>query len=118
MSTTTLYRPVGQKEFDLIATSGYRNFPPRLPDQPIFYPVLTREYATQIARDWNTRDERSGYVGYVLEFDVDTNYLSQFVIRQAGAKEHLEYWIPAEELNEFNRHIRGTIRLLERFSLP
>lgn len=65
-----LFRPVGQKELDLISDSGFTRFPPRLPEQPIFYPVLNREYAEQIARDWNTRDERSGFVGYVLEFEV------------------------------------------------
>jgi hypothetical protein len=58
MSTITLYRPVGQKELELIAASDYKAFPPRLPDQPIFYPVIALEYAEQIARDWNTRDER------------------------------------------------------------
>ncbi len=42
---TVLYRPVGPKELDLIAASGYREFPPRLPEQPIFSPVLVREYA-------------------------------------------------------------------------
>jgi hypothetical protein len=115
MSTSKLYRPVGQKELDLIAESGYTAFPPRLPDQPIFYPVLTLEYAVQIARDWNTRDERSGYVGYVLEFDVDSEYLARFEIKKVGATAHLEYWIPAEELTEFNRHIRGPVRVLQRF---
>ena len=53
--TTTLYRPVGQAELDLIAESGHLRFPPRLPEQPIFYPVLTEEYATAIARDWNAK---------------------------------------------------------------
>jgi hypothetical protein len=38
--TIIMYRPVGPKELELIAASGYREFPPRLPDQPIFYPVL------------------------------------------------------------------------------
>ncbi|HEY7403492.1 MAG TPA: hypothetical protein VIB39_08225 [Candidatus Angelobacter sp.] len=116
MPTVTLYRPVGQAELDLIAASGYKAFPPRLPEQPIFYPVLSRAYAEQIARDWNTRDERSSYVGYVTEFDVDTDYLGRFEIRQAGSREHLEYWIPAEELGTFNRHIRGAIRIINRFS--
>jgi hypothetical protein len=116
MSTSKLYRPGGQKELDLIAASGYTAFPPRLPDQPIFYPVLTHEYAVQIARDWNTKDERSGYVGYVLEFDVDSSYLAKFEIKRAGYAAHLEYWIPAGELKEFNRHIQGTIRVLQRFS--
>jgi hypothetical protein len=67
-NTVTLFRPVGQKEMDHIKDTGYREFPPRLPSQPIFYPVSNREYAAQIAREWNTRDPRSGYVGYVTNF--------------------------------------------------
>src|SRR6266545_4345683 len=35
---------------------------PRLPEQPIFYPVLNEQYATQIARDWNVKDSGAGYV--------------------------------------------------------
>src|SRR5215472_7925710 len=109
MDTVILYRPVGQKELDLIAASGYREFPPRLPGQPIFYPVLNREYAEQIAREWNTKDEASSFAGYVLEFCVDGDYLQRFEIHKVGGREHLEYWIPAGELEEFNRHIRGDI---------
>jgi len=115
MSTKTLYRPVGQKELDLIAAADYRASPPRLPDQPIFYPVLNRAYAEQIARDWNTKDERAGFVGYVLEFDVDAGYLSKFEVKKVGATQHLELWVLAEELPEFNNHIRGTIRVIDRF---
>jgi hypothetical protein len=55
----TLYRPVGQAELDVVRSSGWRRFPPRLPEQPIFYPVLTEEYAVSIARDWNTEDRAS-----------------------------------------------------------
>ena len=113
--TTRLYRPGGQGELDLIAANGFRAFPPRLPEQPIFYPVLTKEYAEQIARDWNTKDERSGFVGYVLEFEVETEYLQRFEIRKAGSSQHLEYWIPAEDLQEFNRHIYGEIRIIAKF---
>jgi len=112
---TKLFRPVGQKELDLIAASGFRRFPPRLPEQPIFYPVLNREYAEQIARDWNTKDEGSGFVGYVLEFDVESRYLSRFETKKVGGKQHLEYWIPADELEEFNDHIRGLIRVVAKF---
>lgn len=114
-TTTKLYRPVGQGELELIAASKFKSFPPRLPEQPIFYPVLTKEYAEQIARDWNTKDERSGFVGYVLEFDVESKYLEHFEIRKAGSSQHLEYWIPAEELEEFNRHIDGEIRVIAKF---
>ena len=115
MPTTRLFRPVGQGELELIATSNFKSFPPRLPDQPIFYPVLTKEYAEQIARDWNTRDERSGFVGYVLEFEVETEYLKHFEIKKAGSSQHLEYWIPAEELEEFNKHICGEIRIIRKY---
>jgi hypothetical protein len=115
MPLVTLYRPVGQAELNLIAAAAFRSFPPRLPEQPIFYPVLSLEYAEQIARDWNTKDERSGYAGYVTEFAVDSDYLNQFEVKKVGGKEHLEYWIPAEELEEFNRHIHGEIQVIRKF---
>jgi len=116
MSLVTLYRPVGAGEMALIEASGMRAFPPRLPEQPIFYPVLTLEYARKIARDWNTKDERSGFVGYVLRFDVDAEYLSRYEVQRAGGSEHLEYWIPAEELAEFNRKIVGVIEVVEGYT--
>jgi len=109
---TTLYRPTGQKELELIRNSGWRSFPPRLPEQPIFYPVLEESYATQIARDWNTRD---GGIGYVLRFQVETEYLDRFPVQVAGARVHREYWIPAEDLDEFNRHIVGLITVVNQF---
>jgi hypothetical protein len=112
LTPVMLYRPVGQAELDLIRDLGMRAFPPRLPEQPIFYPVTNQRYAEQIARDWNTRDERSDYTGYVLSFAVDAEYLSQFPTRTVGKKEHTEYWIPAERLQEFNQHIIGKIQIL------
>jgi hypothetical protein len=48
-----LWRPVGPAELELIRNAAMRAFPPRLPEQPIFYPVLSEEYAIKIARDWN-----------------------------------------------------------------
>ncbi len=110
-----LYRPVGVKELGLIAASGYRAFPPRLPGQPIFYPVLTREYAVSIARDWNTVDAVSGYAGFVTEFEVEDGYAARYPVRQVGAAAHRELWVPAGELEEFNRHIVGKIRVVESF---
>jgi hypothetical protein len=114
--TTTLYRPVGRQELDLIRASDMRAFPPRMPEQPIFYPVLTLEYARQIARDWNTRDERSGFVGYVLKFEVDSDYLACYEAKCVGDRDHLEYWIPAADLEVFNRHIAGDIQVLESYT--
>lgn len=114
--TTVLFRPVGQKEFDLIQESGFSKFPSRLEIQPYFYPVLNREYAIQIARDWNTKDEASGYTGYVTSFRVRSSYLTRYVIRTVGNRAvHQEYWIPAEELDEFNRNIVGKIEIIDRF---
>jgi len=112
--TTLLYRPVGANELALIVASGYSAFPPRLPRQPIFYPLLNEEYATQIARDWNTKKFRSA-VGYVTRFAVKTSYLSQFTIQKVGSALHLEYWIPAEELPAFNQNIVGKIEVVAKF---
>ena len=116
MDTYTLFRPVGQKELDLIRESGCRAFPSRLDHQPIFYPVLDYEYAVQIARDWNTKDAASGYAGYVTTFDVEAAYLEEYPVQTVGGCEHREYWIPAEALSEFNRHIVGPIRVIDRFT--
>ena len=113
MDTVTLYRPVGSAELALIGESGWSAFPPRLPDQPIFYPVLEEKYAIQIARDWNTRD---GGTGYVLRFQVQAEYIAQFPVQIAGSRIHREYWIPAEELAEFNRRIVGQIEIIREYS--
>jgi len=113
-TTTILYRPVGPKELRLIAESGYKEFPPRLPEQPIFYPVVNEEYAMQIARDWNAKDPQTG-AGYVTRFRVRGSYLKQFEIHQVGSKTHQEYWIPADRLDEFNRQIVGPIEVIEEF---
>jgi hypothetical protein len=110
--TTTLYRPVGPKELKLIEESGWKAFPPRLPDHPIFYPVMNEDYAIQIARDWNVPASGSGYV---TRFEVETEYLSRFEEQVVGGAVHRELWVPAEELEEFNRHIVGLIEISQRF---
>jgi hypothetical protein len=115
MTLTTLYRPVGQTELDLIAASNYQFFPPRLDWQPFFYPVLNQAYAEQIAKEWNTEDEFSGYVGYVTAFDLPTAYLEQFPVQNVGGEIHNELWIPAEELANFNQRIVGSIRVVNQF---
>ena len=108
----TLWRPVGPAELKLIEASDMREFPPRLPEQPIFYPVTTRDYAIKIARDWNV--SASG-AGYVTEFDVLAEFLRRYPIELAGGRAHQEYWIPAEELPEFNAAIVGQIRVTDSF---
>jgi len=106
---TTLFRPVGLTELSLIWDSGMREFPPRLPHQPIFYPVTNVEYATQIARDWNTKD--GSLAGYVTEFEVDDSYIAAFEPHIVGSSLHREYWIPAEQLTDFNTALQGRIRV-------
>jgi hypothetical protein len=108
----TLFRPVGPEELRLIEQSGFRAFPPRLPEQPIFYPVLSEEYAAKIARDWNV--PASG-AGYVTRFRVRRTFLCRYQIQNAGGERFQEYWIPAEDLAEFNRNIVGTIEVMQKF---
>jgi hypothetical protein len=112
METITLWRPVGPEELDLIRDTGMRAFPPRLPEQPIFYPVTTRDYAIKIARDWNV--PASG-CGFVTEFDVRRDYLDQHAVQDAGGQAHREYWIPAEDMDVFNAAIVGEIRIVDSF---
>lgn len=112
--TTVLFRPVGQKELELIRESKFTAFPPRLPEQPIFYPVLNEEYAAQIARDWNAK-YNADKVGYVTRFHVRTEYLRRYEVQTVGGLIHQEYWIPAEDLSEFNRNIVGNIEVIAEF---
>jgi len=115
MKLVTLYRPVGQKELDLIEASGYTKFPPRLEWQPIFYPVMNQAYAEQIALLWNTKDEFSGYAGYVTAFDLPEAYINKFQVQNVGGEIHNELWVPSEELEEFNNNIAGEIRVVRAF---
>jgi putative RNA 2'-phosphotransferase len=114
---TTLFRPTGINELKLIYESGMKAWPPRLPEQPIFYPVMNREYAQQIARDWNAKSEPN-QIGFVLRFDVETSYVAKFPVQKVGGKQHLELWVPAEELEEFNRHIVGPLVIVDVFRGP
>ncbi len=110
--TIILYRPVGSAELDLLRQSGFRAFPPRLPEQPVFYPVLTKAYAVKIARDWNV--PASG-AGYVTQFAVLRSFLDAYDVQNAGGREHQEYWIPAEHLPAFNAAIVGDIEVIASF---
>ncbi|HLY73522.1 MAG TPA: hypothetical protein VKU80_05340 [Planctomycetota bacterium] len=113
MSAKTLFRPVGIRELELILAADSRAFPPRLPEQPIFYPVLNQSYAAQIARDWNASGEHRA--GFVTRFEVEQSYVSRFQEQTVGARRHRELWVPAEELAEFNRHITDRIRVVAAF---
>lgn len=110
-----LYRPVGSAELELIRQSGYKQFPPRLPEQPIFYPVLNEKYAAEIAERWNV-SSTSDRKGYVTRFEVDDEYISKFEVQTVGRSYHQELWIPAEELDEFNSHILGIIDVITTYT--
>jgi hypothetical protein len=113
MLLVELFRPVGLEELRLIYEAETRAFPPRLPDQPIFYLVTNEGYAVQIARDWNTKSGTKA--GFVTRFSVADHCASKFERRVVGSKEHEELWVPAEELAEFNAHIEGRIEVTRAF---
>ncbi|EHN72335.1 hypothetical protein SMCF_8238 [Streptomyces coelicoflavus ZG0656] len=113
--TTTLWRPTSPEEPALVEASGWTAWPPRLPEQPIFYPVLNEDYAVRIARGWNV--PASG-AGYVTRFEVDAGFLERYPVRRAGGETILELRVPAEELTEFNRHIVGRIEVVREFHAP
>jgi hypothetical protein len=108
----TLWRPTGPAELALVEASGWREWPLRLPEQPIFYPVLNEEYATMIARDWNVKQSGSGYV---TRFRVRRSFLDRYEIHQVGGRTILEYWIPAGDLAELNANIVGSIELVAEY---
>jgi hypothetical protein len=107
-----LWRPTGPEEMQLVRDTGSTRWPPRLPEQPIFYPVLNEDYAVRFARDWNVK--ASG-VGSVTRFFVRKTYLDQYDVRQVGGETILEYWIPAEQLDELNENIVGLIEEVAKF---
>lgn len=109
-----LYRPVGTRELELIITAEYSAYPPRLPEQPIFYPVLNEKYASEIASQWNVK-YNDDHRGYVTKFEIDDGYVKQFEIHTVGDSYHQELWIPAEELEIFNRHIIGKIQIIKEY---
>jgi hypothetical protein len=109
-----LWRPVGPRELELIVQADMRGFPARLPDQPIFYPVLSETYAVKIARDWNA--PRGG--GFVTRFAVRRDFINQYDPQEAGGRDHQEYWIPAEHLSDFNSAIIGQIEVIAEFPPP
>lgn len=115
MKTVTLYRPIGLQEFLLIAGTGFKDFPPRLSWQPIFYPVLNQQYAEQIAFQWNTKDKGSGYCGIVTRFIISEALFRQYDVHNVGGEIHNELWVPAEELEAFNQDIQGKIEVVRTF---
>lgn len=110
--TITLYRPTGPAELELVKATGFKRWPPRLPEQPIFYPVTNERYAREIAQRWNV--DADG-VGFVTKFEVDVAFMANYRVETVGAKHHQEWWIPAEELESLNDHIVGQIEVIATF---
>lgn len=108
MKTVTCYRPTGQKELDLVAQANYKKWPPRLPEQSIFYPVTNEGYAIELTQ-WNVSDFG---VGYVTKFEVNQDFMDKFPIKTVGGKHHTEWWIPAEDLEALNNNIIGKIEVI------
>ena len=104
-----MYRPVRPRELALLGESGFRRWPPRLPGQPIFYPVTNERYATEIASGWNVQDDG---VGYVTRFAVRRAFMDRYPIQQVGTSHHTEWWVPAEELEQLNDNIVGLIEVI------
>lgn len=109
-----LFRPTGRREMELVAETGWRAWPPRLPDQPIFYPVLTFDYAEKTARDWNSKGAPPENEGFVLRFRIAED-LAQYPVQEAGGAAHRELWVPAEELDAFNDGIVGLIECVAAY---
>lgn len=112
-ATRTLWRPVGPAELALIAATDHTRFPPRLVDQPIFYPVCNERYACEIAERWNAKTDGGGFV---TRFEVRADLLDRYQPQIVGSAYHEEYWIPAEELEAFNDAIVGKIETVRTFA--
>jgi hypothetical protein len=108
----TLYRPTGPNELALVRASGFRAWPPRLPEQPIFYPVTNEAYAIQIARDWNVKASGSGFV---TRFRVKRSFMERYTVEKVGGAQHTEWWIPVADLEEMNANIVGVIEVIHEF---
>ena len=112
METVTLYRPTGPKELELVKQSGFKRWPPRLPEQPIFYPVTNEAYASKIALEWNVPESGQGFV---TKFEVAKDFMDRYEIQIVGGSEHAEWWIQAEDLEQLNDNIVGQIEVIATF---
>lgn len=110
-----LYRPTGKAELALVEQSDWTAWPPRLVDQPIFYPVLTFDYAENIARDWNSTRAAPDNFGFVTRFEISAEMAARYPVQVAGGSSHEELWVPAEALDEFNRGIVGKIEIVATY---
>ena len=94
----------------MVIQSGYSKWPPRLPEQPIFYPVTNEPYAREI-NQWNLSQYGNGSI---TKFEVKKSFVDRYDIKQVGGRHHTEWWIPAEELEELNNNIIGLIEVISK----
>ena len=110
-----LFRPTGEAEIKLVAQSGWTAWPPRLPEQPIFYPVTNQPYAEQIARDWNSTQAAPNNLGFVTRFEISDDVAARYPVQRAGGNQHTELWVPAEDMDLINNALVGAIELIGAF---
>ena len=110
--TILLFRSTGPAELEQLKENDFTRWPPRLPDQPIFYPVLHESYAEEVARNWNVPEDR---MAYVTRFLVKKSFIDQYELHMVGGELHIEYWIPAEDLEALNDNIVGKIEVIGEF---
>ncbi|RUL78338.1 hypothetical protein [Dyella choica] len=111
-TTVVLFRPVGPEELELLQQNQFRRWPPRLPEQSIFYPVANERYACEIAERWNVKDSK---YGAVTRFCVRGDFMSQYPIQKVGSSYHTEWWVPAEDLDALNDNIVGVIEVIREY---
>ncbi|MET7835275.1 ADP-ribosylation/crystallin J1 [Micromonospora sediminicola] len=109
--TTVQWRPLGQQELGLIREAGGRRWPALPPDQTHFFPMLDEGFAIRAAQNWNL----FGPVRYVARFHVETGFLGRYSTRSFGGSAAPMLWVAAEDLDEFNAHIVGSIEIIHEF---
>jgi hypothetical protein len=50
-----------------------------------------------------------------MRFEVKRSFIDRYDVKEAGGRLHLEYWIPAEDLEALNEAIVGQIEVVHCF---
>jgi hypothetical protein len=82
------------------------------PTVTLYRPVGPKEYAIEIASRWNVKDDA---VGYVTRFAVRRSFMERYEVQQVGGAHHTEWWVPAEELEQLNDNIVGSIEVIGEY---
>jgi hypothetical protein len=51
----------------------------------------------------------------VTRFRIKQSFIKKYDVQEAGGRSHLEYWIPAEDLDAFNAALVGKIEVVRSF---